>query len=148
MSRNAVAKATGVSTWSVSKICAEAKPAITFDRTAIAVAAEARTIDLKALRVSASSDLLVDFGRLRERAWSPYTVKTTDGNGTVISYEVEERPARDMKDLYLAMAIVLDKHMVLDKYDSDARDLPAVDAWMAEVLGDADDAGTIPEGWE
>lgn len=134
MSRNAIAKECGISTSTVTRICAEATPPITFDRTMTKVAVEARTVDLKARRTALSSSMLDDVDELRRRMFLDYQVKTTDGNGTVVTYEASPG-ARDWKDTMTAVGIAIDKHLVLVKADSDDRDLPAVDAWLAAMMG-------------
>lgn len=63
--RNGVARDTGVSEGSVTKICADA--GITFDRSQTEVAVRARSIDLRASRLNLATDLLDDVTLARGR---------------------------------------------------------------------------------
>ncbi|MFF3452883.1 hypothetical protein ACFYXH_00895 [Streptomyces sp. NPDC002730] len=64
-SRNEVARQTGVSPASVTRICTAA--GVSFDRTATAIAVEARVIDQKAARVNLAGNLLDDVAEARVR---------------------------------------------------------------------------------
>lgn len=134
LSRNEVARRSGVSTYSVSKICADASPPITFDRRAIAAATEAKIIDHKARRAAISGQMLDLVGEFQSRMFKELTVRTTDGQGTVITYTVDPT-ARDWKDTMTAIGISIDKHLAIVRIDSDDRDLPAVDQWLAAMMG-------------
>lgn len=68
LSRNEVARRTGVSTASVSRICAAA--GVSFDRAPTAAAVEARIIDLKAARANLAGNLLDDVAAARMRMHS------------------------------------------------------------------------------
>lgn len=70
LSRNAIAKATGVSAGSVTNICRDA--GVSFERTATEAAVKARKIDLAARRTELQAQLLEDAARLRVRLWQPY----------------------------------------------------------------------------
>jgi transposase-like protein len=58
VSRNEIARQTGVSTASVSRIC-QGEPDL-FDRSRTAAATQARAVDLRAARISLASGLLTD----------------------------------------------------------------------------------------
>lgn len=58
VARNEIARQTGISTASVSRIC-QGEPAL-FDRSRTAAATQARAVDLKAARISLASGLLTD----------------------------------------------------------------------------------------
>jgi len=137
MSRNAIARQVGVSNYSVTKICATASPPITFDRKATAAATEAVLVDLKSMRATIARGLLTDEvdklrtmfgGKISRTSWS-----VTTG---VVEYETPATPG-ELKDLAVAMGILLDKHLVLVNADSDDTDLPAVDRWLAHLEGSA-----------
>ncbi|MER6361550.1 hypothetical protein [Kitasatospora sp. NPDC001527] len=64
-SRNEVARLSGVSPASVTRICSAA--GVTFDRTATAAAVEARVIDMKQARGLLASGLLDDIAEARHR---------------------------------------------------------------------------------
>lgn len=129
LSRNAIAKACHVSPSTVSRFA----PAGSFDRSATAVAVQARTQDLKALRAVEALASIELATKLRGLMFEERTVRTTDGQGTVVEYQLEPS-ARDWKDTMTAYGIALDKHLVLVRHDSDDRDLPAVDKWL-EAMG-------------
>lgn len=132
--RNAIAKLVGLSPSTVSRICAEAVPPITFDRSKVAVAIEANTIDVKARRAALSIGLLDDLDRLRKMMFEPTTrVHFSVTNGRE---EYEAQPSSgEIKDLFIAAGIAIDKHLVLVRTDSDDRDLPAVDQWISAMMG-------------
>lgn len=132
MGRNAISRETGVPHATVSRLCASARPPILFDRAATKAAVSAKMTDLKARRAVLSEGMLDDADEIRRRLFEERTVRTTDGQGTVISYTVEPQ-ARDWKDALTAVGIAIDKHLVLVRHDSDDRDLPAVDAWLAHL---------------
>lgn len=133
-SRNAVAREAGVSTSTVTKVCSEARPPITFDRSATKVAVEARVVDLKARRVELAQLMLETAFTLHGKLFEQRTVSTTDGSGGVVSYEVDPT-AKDWQATLTAIGIATDKHLLLVRTDSDDRDLPAVDAWLQLTLG-------------
>jgi hypothetical protein len=66
--RNGVARQTGVSPASVTRICSAA--GVSFDRAATASAVQARVIDLRAARVTLAGDLLGDIGEARARMYA------------------------------------------------------------------------------
>lgn len=118
-SRNEVARRTGVSTASVSRICGAAGHA--FNRTRTEVATFARTVDLKAARTAASAAALLTAETMRQLAL------TAD----------ESREARDYAQAY---AVFLDRHLKLDRHDIDSTGLSAVDAWLTAMIGGEEDA--------
>ncbi|MBT2425225.1 helix-turn-helix domain-containing protein [Streptomyces sp. ISL-112] len=63
--RNEIAREVGISTASVSRICADA--GVGFDRSLTAAALQARVIDLKAARIGLATDLLDDVTVARGR---------------------------------------------------------------------------------
>lgn len=127
--RNAIARELGISPSTVSR---HVEPG-TFDRAATAAATEAVVQDAKAIRSRISFDLLTDAQRLRRMFTAPMTrVHFSVTNGRE-EYEAPAVPG-EIKDLAIAMGILLDKHLALVKHDSDDRDRPAVDKWL-EAMG-------------
>lgn len=129
MTRNAIAREVGVSPSTVSNLCASAKPPIHFDRSATKVAVQAAVLDAKARRGQISEGLLDDVTTIRARLFSPIERthhSVTDGT---VRYEAPPTPG-EIRELATALGILLDKHLVLVKTDSDDRDLPALDAWL------------------
>lgn len=136
MSRNDVARECGVSGDTVTRACNAAKPPIKFDRSATKAAVDAHVVDLKARRMALSTAILDDVDKMRERLFAEYLVRSLDRDGNTV--ELMALPtARDWRDTLTAIGIGIDKHIVLTRHDSDDRDLPAVDAWLAAMMGAA-----------
>lgn len=130
LSRNEVARRVGISTSTVSRICAAASPPITFDRTLIREAQEARTVDLKARRQAIAQGLLDDVDRLRTMLFEP--VERTHMSVTLGEQKYMAAPAAgEIKDLLIGAGIALDKHVALVKHDSEGVDLTGLDAFLA-----------------
>ena len=141
LSQTKVAAATGVSRATVAKVCAAAKPPITFDRAKTAAAVEAHKIDLKARRVELTEMLLNDAFTLRQMAFDKrevtiMTEEMAEKGMEPVVFEVANGSA-DVKNLFTAVGIAVDKHLVLVKVDSDDRDLPAVEQWLLAMMGGA-----------
>lgn len=132
-SRNAIAKLVGISPSSVSKICAEAKPPISFDRSATKAAVEARTIDLKAKRTEISQMAVEEVTRLFKLLTEEHEVIHWDKDGFMHRGTIDRPTSGDIKNYATSIGILVDKHLVLTRADSDDRDLPAVDAWLAAM---------------
>lgn len=134
MSRNAIAREVGIGTSTVSRICATAQPPITFAREHVKAATEAKVLDAKARRAQLADDLLGDVTKLRGMLFEQVSrVHFSVTNGRE-EYEGPLSPG-EMKDLATTFGILLDKHAMLVKFDTDDRDLPAVDAWLAAMMG-------------
>lgn len=149
LSQNAIAKKVGIAGSTVSRICSTARPPILFDRSKMKVAIEAHTVDLKARRVELSQLLVQDAFDLRLKAWSKkqvviLTPEMADKGLEPIEFEVD-REGKEVQSYFTSLGIVLDKHLVLTRHDSDDRDLNAVDAWIAHVQGSAPE---VPEEWK
>lgn len=134
-SRNAIAKLVGISTASVTKICAEARPPISFDRSGVKAAVEARQIDLKAKRADLSTKAVTEVERLFRLLTSPHEVIHWDKDGMMHRATIERPTSGDVKNYATSIGILIDKHLVLVRTDSDDRDLPAVDAWLQAMMG-------------
>lgn len=137
MARNAIAREAGISGSTVAGICAKAVPPILFDRTATKAAVEAHTLDLKAQRQELAQTSIDSARALYRKLTAPHEVIHWDKDGFMHRGEIDTPTSGDIKNYAVAIGILLDKHLVLVKHDSDDRDLPAVDAWLAHVLGDA-----------
>lgn len=110
-SRNEVARRTGVSTASVSRICRAA--GVTFDRSKTIKATAARLVDLKAMRVSLSGDLLGDVGEARARMHA-------------------SESAREFFELARSVAALTNAHVQLVRHDGDD---PGVEAAKSLLSG-------------
>lgn len=128
-SRNAVAREFGVSPSTVTRICREATPPITFDRTATAVAVEAQVTDMKARRARLAEGMLDDVDKIRGMLFTDQRrVHMSVTNG---EQEFWSPPSPgELRDLLTATGIAIDKHLVLVREDSDDRDLPAVEVFL------------------
>ena len=140
MSRNAIAREVKVSAASVTKVCATAKPPISFDRSATAAATEAKVQDLKAQRAELSELAVAEVRRLFGLLTAPHEVIHWDKDGFMHRGEIERPTSGDVKNYATAIGILTDKHLALIRHDSDDRDLPAVDKWLA-AMGVAAAAG-------
>jgi transposase-like protein len=134
MSRNAIAREVGISPSTVSTICAEAHPPITFDRSAIAAATEAKVKDAKARRAELSEGLLDDVARIREMVFGQIERTHVSVTNGVVRYETAATP-NEMKDLLVGMGIAIDKHLALLRADGDSHDLPAVEQFLSAMMG-------------
>ena len=134
-SRNETARLCGVSTSTVSKICAEAKPPITFNRAATKAATEARVIDLKAQRAEISEKAVAEVFRLFGLLTSAHEVIHWDKDGRIHRASIKRPTSGDVKNYITSIGILTDKHLAILKNDSDDRDLPAVEAWLAAMMG-------------
>lgn len=112
-----IAKDHEVSASTVSKIAADEHLDGAFERAQTKKAREALTEDIKAVRATLSAASLSDADALRRRALAAPT-------------------AREVRDYATAFAIFVDKHLVLDGYDSDTAGLSDVDAWLDHLTGD------------
>lgn len=132
MGRNAIAREVDLNPSTVGRICAGL--GLTFDRSATRAAVEARVVDLKAERAELTAGVLADARRIRGLMFEAIKVRTTDGHGVIVEYDTAPT-ARDWRDAATAIGILIDKHLVLQKFDSDDTDLPAVERWLQDVLG-------------
>jgi hypothetical protein len=133
LSRNAIAKLVKLSPSTVSRICAEASPPITFDRSATAVAVAAHQVDLKAKRAELSVRLVGEIEHVLERLHQPHKVIGWY-EGFASEHTIDLPTSGDVKNYATSLGILLDKHLALVKHDSDDRDLPAVDRWLEAML--------------
>ncbi|WP_202512658.1 hypothetical protein [Streptomyces sp. SID3343] len=116
LSRNAIARAHGVSSSTVTVIAREAGRADAFDRSKTKTATRARVVDLAAQRAELKSALLTDAERLRRRAWEPYSYYERGPDGPEL-VTLTLPPLRETREAYTALGIALDKHLKLDVHD-------------------------------
>lgn len=135
MSRNAIAREVGISSSTVSRFCAEAEPPILFDRSATKVATEAKVLDAKAHRALLSGSAITEVERLFGLLTAEHEVIHWDKDGIMHTGKIDRPTSGDIKNYATSIGILIDKHIVLTKLDSDDRDLPAVDAWLQHVMG-------------
>lgn len=133
MARNAIARELGISSSTVTKYA----PAGSFDRSASRAAVEARQWDARAARTALSEQVLVEARRLIELTTKPHEITHWDRDGILHRAEIERPTSGDVRNYAVAAAVLIDKHVALVRVDSDDRDLPAVDAWLAHIAGPA-----------
>jgi len=133
-SRNAIARECGVSPSTVTRLVAEALPDHRWDRADARAAVAAKAVDMKAARSEHAAGLLDDMGKLRASFFADRKrVHFSVTNGRE-EYSAPPTPG-ELKDLAVAYGILVDKHLVLVRHDSDDRDLPAVERWLGEMMG-------------
>lgn len=131
LSRNAIARECKVSPSTVSRLL----PAGTFDRTATAAATEAKVQDLKAQRAELSRMAVSEIHRLFGLLDARHEVIHWDKEGVMHRGQIDRPTSGDVKNYATAIGILTDKHLALIRHDSDDRDLPAVDQWLAALMG-------------
>lgn len=134
-----IARALGVARSTVSRWCAAADPPVTFDRARTRAATEARTEDAKARRARISDGLLDDVETLRAQLFTERTRVHYSVTGGRQEYTAPPTPD-EIRNLVVSLGVLLDKHIVLARHDSDDRDMPAVDQWIAAMLGNPEAA--------
>jgi hypothetical protein len=130
-----IAKRHGVSDGTVRKIAKDEGFTNAFTRVDTENATRARVADMKAARTELAQILLEDALKLRERAWAEYTYYERSKDG-VERVQLDLPPLAEVRNAYTALGIVVDKHLTLDRHDSDASGLAAVDAWLRDMIGD------------
>lgn len=130
-SRNGIAKLLGISTATVSRILVEDGPEgfswAGMAQTAVAATAVQR--DLKAERQQLAQDVLDEARRVIEKMSAPH-VEIGWYQGSASEHVIDGPRSGDMKNYAIALGILLDKHLVLVRADTDDRDLSAVDSWL------------------
>lgn len=135
MGRGAIAKACNISGTSVGRICAAARPPITFDRSATEAATAAAVADLKARRANLSHKAMDEVDRLFGLLTTPHEVVHWDKDGFMHRDLIERPTSGDVKNYVTSIGILVDKHIVLVRHDADDRDKPAVEKWLEAMMG-------------
>jgi transposase-like protein len=137
----------GVSASLVGKLAREAGVSGAFDRSVTQAATTARVADQKARRAVINNWLLDDIDRLRDRAWKPYTQVLVGPTGP--EFVTTKLPGLgDQRNAYVMIAMLLDKHVMLSRFDLGDADAPVkgllgtlLDGLRAEHGVDPDQAG-------
>ncbi|HEY1176736.1 MAG TPA: hypothetical protein VGF17_11305 [Phytomonospora sp.] len=127
-----IAKRHGVSDATVRKIAKDEGFTQAFTRADTENATRARVADMKATRTKLAAALLEDALKLRARAWEQYTYYERSKDG-VERVQLDLPPLSEVRNAYTALAIAIDKHVVLDKHDTDLQGVAAVDAWLTAM---------------
>jgi transposase-like protein len=141
VSRNDIAKRVGCSAASVSGVVKRAREetgdaALTFDRSKVAAATEARKVDLAARRAALAQGLLDDVEKLRAELFAPTTIYSFGGkDNSYNERQVDKPPFADQLKIVQAAGAAIDRHLKLDAHDNDEQGLTAVDAFLKGMLG-------------
>jgi hypothetical protein len=133
---NAIAKKHHVSPSVVSVLARD--HGLTFDRrersrAKTRAATEAHKFDAKAARSAMLEKLHGDAELLRQRAWQPYT--TVIGSGDTARFvTMKLPPLRDQREAYVALAICLEKALLLEQHD-DTSGLAAAKTMINDLMG-------------
>ena len=73
--------------------------------------------------------MLEDAERLRSRAWLDRHVIKMDPAGNLHEWD-EERDGKEIKELFIAVGIAVDKHLTLAGLGAAERDRPALDVFV------------------
>lgn len=122
LSRNEIARQLGRSGKTISYMAEEI--GLNFDRARTRAATEARKDDARARRAALALALLDDVERLRARLHTQYVVYQFDREGDLVTGVLAQPPARDQRDLMMAIGAAIDRSLRLDEYDAD----PGIDA--------------------
>jgi transposase-like protein len=118
LSRNAIARKYERSVSTITGIAQATGQADAFDRSVTENGTRARQTDLKSRRQQLQSDLLDDVVKIRTKFFSQYTFAagTKDGIDTI---ELVEPDAASLRNYVTSAAVLLDKHLLLVKHESD-----------------------------
>lgn len=118
ISRNQIVRDSGVSAYSVSKICHEA--GITFNRDQAKVAIAARLVDFKVARMAINERLIVEVNRALDDMTGEYVAYNFGGkDNTYEEHRLDQPPVEARLKLMQAVNIALARHLDLDAKDSD-----------------------------
>lgn len=148
LSRNAIARKHNVASSTVGAIAQAEGHADAFDRTATKNATQAAQVDSKARRVALSKRLLDRAEEALDQMDQPHLVFKIGGKDNVYTeHELDLPPTGDMRNLMIIAATAIDKHIVLERYDSDDQNLSAFDAFLRTMMyGDTDTDPTTGDG--
>jgi len=118
-SRAIIAREHGVSPQTVKNIASENGIDQPFSREHTQKATEAAVIDAKARRATLASDALA-------------------GAQTALSTLRQRIPKMSDRDLITLFGVATDKHVNLQRIDSDAQGLSAVDDWLRHMMGEGE----------
>jgi hypothetical protein len=118
LSRNAIALELGRSGRTISRICAEHEPPLTFERTRTAAATAAKKADGAARRAELQLKALDAAGRLFEQMFAPTVVYNFGGKENDYNERpVDEPPFRDKRDIATSIKALADTALKLAEYD-------------------------------
>lgn len=140
LGRNDIARRLERSGRTISVIALEL--GLSFDRSAIIAATEARMADLADKRSILAEALTDDALRLTQQMWEPSKVFNIGGkDNTYTDHPVDEPPADAKRALMGAAGMAIDRSLKLVPVETDQQGLAAVDAWLKGMIGSGDDGG-------
>jgi len=117
-SRNAIAAEIGRSGRTVSRICAEHNPPLTFERTRTAAATEAKKADGAARRAALQLEALDAAAKLFSQMFAPTKIYNFGGKENDYNErDVDEPPFRDKRDIATSIKALADTALKLAEYD-------------------------------
>jgi hypothetical protein len=139
LSRNEIARATGRSGRTVSRLAKEL--GLTFERgEQVRAATQAKKVDAKAKRAQLALDLLDDAARLRRQLWEPAKVFNFGGRDNVYEERTLDKPPfADQLHIMRAVTTAAERSVKLDEYDrqTGAEEERSMLVDLAEKLGAA-----------
>lgn len=132
---NQLAREFGVSPDTISRIAKT--EGVTFERTATKNATAAKQADNAARRAELSQRLLDRAVEALGQMDSEFLVFNFGGrDNTYAEHRLDRPPTGDLRNLMTVAAIAVDKHLAIERHDSDGGEgLAAVDAWLRHTLG-------------
>ena len=144
LSRNDIARQTGVSAGTVTNVCKAND--LTFDRSATINATQAKVADNKSRRAAIIGRLYGRAEAILDRLEADKYVYTVATKDSVEKVEDVAPPAGDERNLATSIAVYLDKATKLEDYDrTGAESGAAVDKWLAYMMG-GPGGGETPSG--
>lgn len=133
-SLHSISKDMGRSKDTVSRYAKEL--GLSFNRSATAKAAEAVHVDNKAKRATLESRLLDEAAKMLDQMWQPAIVYSFGGSeNTYEEHELERPDFAAQKAIVQTASTAIQASSRLHDMNSDRKDLPSVDAWLAAMLG-------------
>jgi Helix-turn-helix domain len=137
LSRNAIAHELGRSGRTISRICAEHDPPLTFERTRTAAATAAKKADGAARRAQLQLEALEAAGKLMGQMFAPTVVYNFGGKENDYNERpVDEPPFRDKRDIANAIQALANTALKLAEHDraTDAGGAD-IDRWLTAMTG-------------
>lgn len=137
-----IADRQGVSTATVQRVAKAAGLTDVWSRDTTQKGTQARQADLAEIRSLTAARFLQEANKMLDRLNEPCEVFAFGGSEGRFSSEVLHRPpSQEARNFMTAAAVALDKHLLLDKHDSDDKGGAAVDAWLRHVMGGVTETG-------
>ena len=131
-----IADRQGVSTATVQRLAKAADLSDAWSRDKTQKGTQARQADLAELRSLTSARFLQEANKMLDRLNEPCEVFAFGGAENRFNSEVLHRPpSQEARNFLTSAAVALDKHLLLDKHDTDDQSGAAVDSWLRSVMG-------------